>query len=169
MDDLNNIEEQNKEQKGGDVMTKKHFVTISTMHKDDCVYNVKFASTSRDMYREKYISMIGKITPKKSKKDEVKDAVEKDVQINVQTNTSMDDVIDLVVKHEEEKVEIPLFMEFDRIGRKYARRIDEISNMYARSIEKSNRESQSLNKKVVYKKTTQQKTSFYTLLNKFFK
>ena len=102
--------------------------------------------------------MIGKITPKKSKKDEVKDAVEKDVQTNVQTNTSMDGVIDLVVKHEEEKVEIPLFMEFDRIDR-----------MYARSIEKINRESESLNKKVVYKKTTKQKKSFYTLLNKIFK
>ena len=163
------IKESNKEQKGGDVMAKEHFVTTSTMHKDDCVYNVKFASTSRDMYREKYISMIGKITPKKSKKDEVKDAVEKDVQINVQTNTSMDGVIDLVVKHEEEKVEIPLFMEFDRIDRMYARRIEEISNMYARSIEKINRESESLNKKVVYKKTTTQKKSFYTLLNKLFK
>ena len=163
------IEDSNKEQKGEDVMTKKHFLTMSTIHKNDCVYEVKIASVPKDMCNEKYISMIGKITPKKSKKDEVKDAVEKDVQINVQTNTSMDGVIDLVVKHDEEKVEIPLFMEFDIIGRKYARRIDEISNMYARSIEKSNRESQSLNKKVVYKKTTQQKTSFYTLLNKFFK
>ena len=169
MDDLNNIEEQNKEQKGGDVMTKEHFITISTMHKDDCVYNVKFASTSRDMYRRKYISMIGKITPKKSKEDEVKDIVEEDVQINVQTNTSMDGVIDLVVKHEEEKVEIPLFMEFDRIDRMYARRIEKISNMYASCIEKINRESESLNKKVVYKKTTPQKKSFYTLLNKIFK
>ena len=152
------IKESNKEQKGGDVMAKEHFVTTSTMHKDDCVYEVKIASVPKDMCNGKYTSMIGKITPKKSKEDEVKDIVEEDVQINVQTNTSMDGVIDLVVKHEEEKVEIPLFMEFDRIDR-----------MYARSIEKINRESDSLNKKVVYKKTTQQKTSFYTLLNKFFK
>ena len=150
-------------------MTKNHFLTMSTIHKNDCVYDVKFAHTSKDMCNGKYVLMIGKITPKKSKTNNMKDAVEKDVQINVQTNTSMDGVIDLVVKHEEEKVEIPLFMEFDRIGRKYARRIDEISNMYARSIEKINRESESLNKKVVYKKTTKQKKSFYTLLNKLFK
>ena len=152
------IKESNKEQKGGDVMAKEHFVTTSTMHKDDCVYEVKIASVPKDMCNGKYTSMIGKITPKKSKEDEVKDIVEEDVQINVQTNTSMDGVIDLVVKHEEEKVEIPLFMEFDRINR-----------MYARSIEKINRESESLNKKVVYKKTTPQKKSFYTLLNKIFK
>ena len=152
------IKESNKEQKGGDVMAKEHFVTTSTMHKDDCVYEVKIASVPKDMCNGKYTSMIGKITPKKSKEDEVKDIVEEDVQINVQTNTSMDGVIDLVVKHEEEKVEIPLFMEFDRIDR-----------MYARSIEKINRESESLNKKVVYKKTTTQKKSFYTLLNKLFK
>ena len=152
------IEDSNKEQKGEDVMTKEHFVTKLTMHKDDCVYEVKIASVPKDMCNEKYISMIGKITPKKSKKDEVKDAVEKDVQTNVQTNTSMDGVIDLVVKHEEEKVEIPLFMEFDRIGRIYARRIDEM-----------NRELESLNKKVVYKKRPTQKKSFYTLLNKILK
>lgn len=163
------IEDSNKEQKGEDVMTKEHFVTKLTMHKDDCVYEVKIASVPKDMCNEKYISMIGKITPKKSKKDEVKDAVEKDVQTNVQTNTSMDGVIDLVVKHEEEKVEIPLFMEFDRIGRIYARRIDEISNMYARRIDEMNRELESLNKKVVYKKRPTQKKSFYTLLNKIFK
>ncbi|MFR3342627.1 MAG: hypothetical protein ACLTTE_08155, partial [Clostridia bacterium] len=89
-----------------------------------------------------------------SKEDEVKDIEEEDVQ----TNTSIDGVIDLVVKHEEENVEIPLFMEIDRINRMYARRIDEI-----------NRESESLNKKVVYKKRTTQKKSFYTLLNKLFK
>lgn len=159
------IEDSNKEQKGEDVMTKEHFVTKLTMHKDDCVYEVKIASVPKDMCNEKYISMIGKITPKKSKKDEVKDAVEKDVQ----TNTSMDGVIDLVVKHEEEKVEIPLFMEFDRIGIIYARRIDEISNMYARRIDEMNRELESLNKKVVYKKRPTQKKSFYTLLNKIFK
>ena len=152
------IKESNKEQKGGDVMAKEHFVTTSTMHKDDCVYEVKIASVPKDMCNGKYTSMIGKITPKKSKEDEVKDIVEEDVQINVQTNTSMDGVIDLVVKHEEEKVEIPLFMEFDRIDRMYARRIEEI-----------NRELESLNKKVVYKKTTTQKKSFYTLLNKIFK
>ena len=152
------IKESNKEQKGGDVMAKEHFVTTSTMHKDDCVYEVKIASVPKDMCNGKYTSMIGKITPKKSKEDEVKDIVEEDVQINVQTNTSMDGVIDLVVKHEEEKVEIPLFMEFDRIDRMYARRIEEI-----------NRELESLNKKVVYKKTTKQKKSFYTLLNKLFK
>lgn len=150
-------------------MTKNHFLTMSTIHKNDCVYDVKFAHTSKDMCNGKYVLMIGKITPKKSKTNNMKDAVEKDVQINVQTNTSMDGVIDLVVKHEEEKVEIPLFMEFDRIDRMYARRIDEISNMYARSIEKINRESEFLNKKVVYKKTTKQKKSFYTLLNKLFK
>lgn len=150
MDDLNNIEEQ----KGGDVMTKKHFITISTMHKDDCVYNVKFASTSRDMYREKYISMIGKITPKKSKEDEVKEIVEEDVQ----TNTSIDGVIDLVVKNEDESVEIPLFMEIDRINRMHARRIEEI-----------NRELEFPNKKIVHKKTTSKKKSFYTLINKLFK
>ena len=163
------IKESNKEQKGGDVMAKEHFVTTSTMHKDDCVYEVKIASVPKDMCNGKYTSMIGKITPKKSKEDEVKDIVEEDVQINVQTNTSMDGVIDLVVKHEEEKVEIPLFMEFDRIDRMYARRIEEISNMYARSIEKINRESESLNKKVVYKKRPTKKKSFYTLLNKILK
>ena len=163
------IKESNEEQKGEDVMAKEHFVTKLTMHKDDCVYEVKIASVPKDMCNEKHISMIGKIIPKTSKEDEVKDVVEEDVQINVQTNTSIDGVIDLVVEHEEQKVEIPLFMEIDRIDRMYARRIEEISNMYARSIEKINRESESLNKKVVYKKTTKQKKSFYTLLNKLFK
>ena len=165
MDDLNNIEEQNKEQKGGDVMTKKHFITISTMHKDDCVYNVKFASTSRDMYREKYVSMIGKITPKKSKEDEVKEIVEEDVQ----TNASLDGVIDLVVKNEDESVEIPLFMEIDRINRMHARRIAEIDRMYARCIEEINRELESPNKKIVHKKTTSKKKSFHALLTKILK
>lgn len=169
MDDLNNIEEQNKEQKGGDVMTKKHFITISTMHKDDCVYNVKFASTSRDMYRRKYISMIGKITPKKSKEDEVKEIVEEDVQTNVQTNTSIDGIIDLVVKNEDESVEIPLFMEIDRINRIHARLIAEIDRMYARCIDEINRELESPNKKIVHKKKATQKKSFYTLINKLFK
>lgn len=169
MDDLNNIEEQNKEQKGGDVMTKKHFITISTMHKDDCVYNVRFASTSRDMYREKYVSMIGKITPKKSKEDEVKEIVEEDVQTNVQTNTSIDGIIDLVVKNEDESVEIPLFMEIDRIDRMYARRIAEIDRMYARCIEEINRELESPNKKIMHKKKTTKKKSFYALLEKLFK
>ena len=152
------IKESNKEQKGGDVMAKEHFVTTSTMHKDDCVYEVKIASVPKDMCNGKYTSMIGKITPKKSKEDEVKDIVEEDVQTNVQTNTSIDGVIDLVVEHEEQKVEIPLFMEIDRINRMYARRIDEM-----------NRELESLNKKVVYKKRTTQKKSFYTLINKLFK
>ena len=152
------IKESNEEQKGGDVMTKEHFVITSTMHKDDCVYEVKIASVPKDMCNGKYISMIGKITPKKSKEDEVKDIVKEDVQINVQTNTSIDGVIDLVVKHEEKKVEIPLFMEIDRINRMYARRIDEI-----------NRELESLNKKLAYKKKATQKKSFYTLINKLFK
>ena len=152
------IKESNEEQKGGDVMTKEHFVITSTMHKDDCVYEVKIASVPKDMCNGKYISMIGKITPKKSKEDEVKDIVKEDVQINVQTNTSIDGVIDLVVKHEEKKVEIPLFMEIDRINR-----------MYARSIEEMNRELESLNKKLAYKKKATQKKSFYTLINKLFK
>lgn len=152
------IKESNKEQKGGDVMTKEHLITTSIMHKDDYVYEVKIASVPKDMCNGKYISMIGKITPKKSKEDEVKDIVEEDVQTNVQTNTSIDGVIDLVVEHEEQKVEIPLFMEIDRINRMYARRIDEM-----------NRELESLNKKVVYKKRTTQKKSFYTLINKLFK
>ena len=152
------IKESNKEQKGGDVMTKEHLITTSIMHKDDYVYEVKIASVPKDMCNGKYTSMIGKITPKKSKEDEVKDIVEEDVQTNVQTNTSIDGVIDLVVEHEEQKVEIPLFMEIDRINRMYARRIDEM-----------NRELESLNKKVVYKKRTTQKKSFYTLINKLFK
>ena len=163
------IKESNKEQKGGDVMAKEHFVTTSTMHKDDCVYEVKIASVPKYMCNGKYTSMIGKITPKKSKTNNMKDITGNNTEKDVQTNTSMDSVVDPVVKHEEEKVEIPLFMEFDRIDRMYARRIEEISNMYARSIEKINRESESLNKKVVYKKTTKQKKSFYTLLNKLFK
>lgn len=163
------IKESNKEQKGGDVMTKEHLITTSIMHKDDCVYDVKIASAPKDMCNGKYISMVGKITPKKSKEDEVKDIVKEDVQINVQTNTSIDGVIDLVVKHEEKKVEIPLFMEIDRINRMYARRIDEINRMYARSIEEMNRELESLNKKLAYKKKATQKKSFYTLINKLFK
>ena len=161
------IKESNKEQKGGDVMTKEHLITTSIMHKDDYVYEVKIASVPKDMCNGKYTSMIGKITPKKSKEDEVKDVVEEDVQINVQTNTSIDGVIDLVVEHEEQKVEIPLFMEIDRIDRMYARRIEEISNMYARSIEKINRELESLNKKVVYKKRTTQKNLFIHYLTKY--
>lgn len=152
------IKESNKEQKGGDVMTKEHLITTSIMHKDDCVYDVKIASAPKDMCNGKYISMVGKITPKKSKEDEVKEIVEEDVQTNVQTNTSIDGVIDLVVKHEEKKVEIPLFMEIDRINR-----------MYARSIEEMNRELESLNKKLAYKKKATQKKSFYTLINKLFK
>ena len=150
-------------------MTKKHFLTMSTIHKNDCVYDVKFAHTSKDMCNGKYVLMIGKITPKKSKTKNMKDIIGNNVEKDVQTNTSMDSVVDPVVKHEEEKVEIPLFMEFDRINRMYARSIEEISNMYARSIEKINRESESLNKKVAYKKKTTQKKSFYTLLNKIFK
>ena len=130
-------------------MTKKYFLTMSTIHKNDCVYDVKFAHTSKDMCNGKYVLMIGKITPKKSKTNNMKD---------IQTNTSMDSVVDPVIDHEEEKVEIPIFMEMDRLNRMYARRIEEI-----------NRELESLNKKVVYKKTTKQKKSFYTLLNKLFK
>lgn len=61
------IKEKNEEQKGGYVMTKKHFLTMSTIHKNDCVYDVKFAHTSKDMCNGKYVLMIGKITPKKSK------------------------------------------------------------------------------------------------------
>lgn len=150
-------------------MTKKHFLTMSTIHKNDCVYDVKFAHTSKDMCNGKYVLMIGKITPKKSKTNNMKDITGNNTEKDVQTNTSMDSVVDPVIDHEEEKVEIPIFMEMDRLNRMYARRIDEISNMYARSIEKINRESESLNKKVVYKKTTKQKKSFYTLLNKIFK
>ena len=139
-------------------MTKKHFLTMSTIHKNDCVYDVKFAHTSKDMCNGKYVLMIGKITPKKSKTNNMKDIIGNNVEKDVQTNTSMDSVVDPVIDHEDEKVEIPLFMEFDRIDRMYARRIEEI-----------NRELESLNKKVVYKKTTTQKKSFYTLLNKIFK
>lgn len=130
-------------------MTKKHFLTMSTIHKNDCVYDVKFAHTSKDMCNGKYVLMIGKITPKKSKTKNMKDIIGNNVEKDVQTNTSMDSAVDPVVKHEEEKVEIPLFMEFDRINR-----------MYARSIEKINRESESLNKKVAYKKKTTQKNLF---------
>lgn len=140
-------------------MTKEHLITTSIMHKDDCVYDVKIASAPKDMCNGKYISMVGKITPKKSKEDEVKEIVEEDVQTNVQTNTSIDGVIDLVVEHEE-KIEIPIFMEIDRINRMYARRIDEINNMYVRCIDEINRESESLNKKIVHKKKTSKKNLF---------
>ena len=139
-------------------MTKKYFLTMSTIHKNDCVYDVKFAHTSKDMCNGKYVLMIGKITPKKSKTNNMKDIIGNNVEKDVQTNTSMDSVVDPVIDHEEEKVEIPIFMEMDRLNRMYARRIEEI-----------NRELESLNKKVVYKKTTTQKKSFYTLLNKLFK
>ena len=153
------IKESNKEQKGGDVMTKEHLITTSIMHKDDCVYDVKIASAPKDMCNGKYISMVGKITPKKSKEDEVKEIVEEDVQTNVQTNTSIDGVIDLVVEHEE-KIEIPIFMEIDRINRIHARRIEEIDRMYARRIEEINRELESPNKKIVHKKKTTKKNLF---------
>lgn len=162
------IKESNEEQKGGDVMTKEHLITTSIMHKDDCVYDVKIASAPKDMCNGKYISMVGKITPKKSKEDEVKEIVEEDVQTNVQTNTSIDGVIDLVVEHEE-KIEIPIFMEIDRINRIHARRIEEIDRMYARRIEEINRELESPNKKIVHKKKTTKKKSFHALLTKIFK
>lgn len=158
MDNSKIIKEPNEEQKGGDVMTKEHFVTTSTMHKDDCVYHVKIASVSKDMCNGKRISMVGKITPNKSKEDEVREIVEE----YVQTNTSIDGVIDLVVEHEEENVEIPLFMEIDRINRMHVRRIEEINNMYARHIEEINRELESLNKKVVYKKKTSKKKKIFS-------
>ena len=58
MDNSKIIKEPNEEQKGGDVMTKEHFVTTSTMHKDDCVYDVKIASVSKDMCNGKRISMV---------------------------------------------------------------------------------------------------------------
>ena len=108
-------------------MTKKHFLTMSTIHKNDCVYDVKFAHTSKDMCNGKYVLMIGKITPKKSKTNNMKDIIGNNVEKDVQTNTSMDSVVDPVIDHEDEKVEIPLFMEFDRIDRMYARRIEEIN------------------------------------------
>ena len=139
-------------------MTKKYFLTMSTIHKNDCVYDVKFAHTSKDMCNGKYVLMIGKITPKKSKTNNMKDIIGNNVEKDVQTNTSMDSVVDPVIDHEEEKVEIPIFMEMDRLNRMYARRIEEI-----------NRELESLNKKVVYKKRPTQKKSFYTLLNKILK
>ena len=58
-----------------------------------------------------------------------------------------------IVDHEEEKVEIPRFMERDRLHR-----------MYLRSIEENDKALESIKQKVVHKKKPTRKKSLYTLL-----